>query len=233
MSFRSTIWYIFVSFVNFVPYNKFINIINMMIVRWEEITLSSQRIKEVALQLFCDRGYEGASLADIAELVGIKKSSIYNHYKNKDDLFLHIFEKSCHEELVHVRKTLSSDNLKSKEDFLNQFLHFSKNRITNNISAKFVFRFTMFPPYHFEDVLGEKITTFITQLHETIYIAVVESKLFHELSEEEQFALASHYTIFLQGTYVEQLTHAFAGDSKKIIPAWTSFSKMFTENVSV
>lgn len=195
--------------------------------------MSSQKIKEVALQLFCERGYEGASLADIAELVGIKKSSIYNHYKNKDDLFLHIFEKSCQEELAHVRKTLSSDLLHTKEDFLNQFLHSSKNRITNNISAKFVFRFTMFPPYHFIDELGAKIDQFMTQLHEIIYIAIAQSDLFTELTEEEKFALASHYIIFLQGTYVEQLTHSFAGDSKKIIPAWDSFGKMFIETAKV
>ena len=191
--------------------------------------MSSQKIKDVAIELFCERGYEGASLADIAELVGIKKSSIYNHYKNKDDLFLHIFEKSCQEEIMHVKKVLSKEKILSKDQFMNQFLSLSKNRIINDVGARFIFRFTMFPPYHFVDVLGDKITHFIEDLHQVIFDAIVESKLFSHLSPEELFEISSHYTILLQGTYVEGLTHSFGIPSSKIEPAWNDFGKIFTE----
>ena len=191
--------------------------------------LSFQKIKDVAIELFCERGYEGASLADIAELVGIKKSSIYNHYKNKDDLFLHIFEKSCQEELVHVKKVLSKGEISTKEQFMQQFLMLSKNRIINNVGARFIFRFTLFPPYHFVDVIGNKITQFMEDLHQVIFDAIEESKLFSHLSAVEIFELSSHYTILLQGTYVEGLTHSFGMPSLKIEPAWHHFGKIFTE----
>ena len=189
--------------------------------------MSFQKIKDVAIALFCERGYEGASLADIAELVGIKKSSIYNHYKNKDDLFLHIFEKSCQEEIVHVKNVLSKEKIATKEKFMKQFLTLSKNRIINNVGARFIFRFTMFPPHHFVDVLGIKITQFMEDLHQVIFNAIEESNLFSHLSTEEFFELASHYTILLQGTYVEGLTHSFGMPSSKIEPAWNHFGEIF------
>ncbi len=40
-----------------------------------------------SLELFSVNGYEGTSIRDIAKEVGIKESSIYKHYKNKQDIF--------------------------------------------------------------------------------------------------------------------------------------------------
>lgn len=49
--------------------------------------MKSNEIKEAALKFFTIHGYEGASLSLIAEEVGMKKQSIYAHFKGKDDLF--------------------------------------------------------------------------------------------------------------------------------------------------
>ena len=40
-----------------------------------------------ALTLFSSRGYDAVSVRDIARAVGIKESSLYNHFKNKQDIF--------------------------------------------------------------------------------------------------------------------------------------------------
>jgi AcrR family transcriptional regulator len=45
-----------------------------------------------ALNLFSVKGYDAVSLRDIASRVGIKESSLYNHFKNKQDLFDSIVE---------------------------------------------------------------------------------------------------------------------------------------------
>jgi TetR/AcrR family transcriptional repressor of nem operon len=44
------------------------------------------RIREMAHDLIAERGYFGFSYADIAEAVGIRKSSIHHHFPSKVDL---------------------------------------------------------------------------------------------------------------------------------------------------
>lgn len=48
---------------------------------------TKEKIARAALDMFSVRGYEAVSIRDIAGAVGIKESSIYNHYKNKQAIF--------------------------------------------------------------------------------------------------------------------------------------------------
>ena len=48
---------------------------------------TKQRILDEALTLFSERGYANVFVNDIAEKVGIKAPSLYNHYKNKQAIF--------------------------------------------------------------------------------------------------------------------------------------------------
>lgn len=48
---------------------------------------TKQVILEKALELFSVQGYEGVSVVDIADAVGIKAASLYKHYKGKQDIF--------------------------------------------------------------------------------------------------------------------------------------------------
>lgn len=51
-----------------------------------------ERILQEALSLFSVKGYDAVSLRDIASAVGIKESSLYNHFTNKQTLFDSIVE---------------------------------------------------------------------------------------------------------------------------------------------
>lgn len=53
-----------------------------------------ERLLEVAGQLFAERGYSGASLGEIANRLGIRKPSLYNHIASKDELFMELLERS-------------------------------------------------------------------------------------------------------------------------------------------
>jgi AcrR family transcriptional regulator len=41
-------------------------------------------ILQVALELFTERGFDGASIRDIADALGVTKSSLYYHFDNKE-----------------------------------------------------------------------------------------------------------------------------------------------------
>lgn len=45
------------------------------------------RTLQEALRLFSEKGYEAVSVRDIARAVGVKESSLYNHFKNKQDIY--------------------------------------------------------------------------------------------------------------------------------------------------
>ena len=52
-----------------------------------------EKILDAALDLFSVHGYEDTSVAEIAEAVGIKAPSLYNHYRSKQEIFAAILRK--------------------------------------------------------------------------------------------------------------------------------------------
>jgi AcrR family transcriptional regulator len=50
------------------------------------------RVRQAALELFGEKGYDGASMSELAERVGVAKPSLYNYYRSKDDLLLDLVE---------------------------------------------------------------------------------------------------------------------------------------------
>ena len=46
-----------------------------------------EKILEEALTLFSQKGYNGVSVREIAGAIGIKESSLYNHFANKQEIF--------------------------------------------------------------------------------------------------------------------------------------------------
>ena len=51
---------------------------------------TKERIRRAALDLFSVRGFEAASIRDICAVVGIKESTVYFHYKNKQAVYDHL-----------------------------------------------------------------------------------------------------------------------------------------------
>lgn len=49
-----------------------------------------ERLSVEAARLFADRGYHGTSVADLAQALGIRKSSVYAHIDLKEDLLAEI-----------------------------------------------------------------------------------------------------------------------------------------------
>lgn len=112
--------------------------------RSEDDSMTSQQIKEVSLKHFAQHGYEGASLAQIADDVGIKKQSIYTHFKGKDELFLQLCSDACENELRFVMNFIESNSARPLKEFLFDFLLKYIDRYEKCDSAKFWIRTAFF-----------------------------------------------------------------------------------------
>ena len=77
---------------------------------------TKDRIAQEALYLFSEKGYTATSVRDIADAVGIKDSSLYNHYKSKQEIFDYVikkYEKSFQEKFFSFYKKdeVSADSI--------------------------------------------------------------------------------------------------------------------------
>ena len=50
------------------------------------------RLRELALQLFAEQGYEKTSLREIAERLGVTKAALYYYFKSKEDIVRSLVE---------------------------------------------------------------------------------------------------------------------------------------------
>ncbi|WP_308860307.1 TetR/AcrR family transcriptional regulator [Paenibacillus radicibacter] len=56
--------------------------------------MTKNKLKEVAMRLFGEKGYDGTALSEIAKEVGVKTPAIYAFYASKEDLFMTAFREA-------------------------------------------------------------------------------------------------------------------------------------------
>ncbi|MBL7112703.1 MAG: TetR/AcrR family transcriptional regulator [Bacteroidales bacterium] len=57
-----------------------------------DIVPTRERILNISIAQFAKYGYNGTSMQQIADMAGIRKSSIYNYFKSKDQILKEIYE---------------------------------------------------------------------------------------------------------------------------------------------
>mgnify|MGYP001950757092 CR=1 FL=1 len=54
---------------------------------------TAEKVLDAAENLFAEKGYDATSLGDVADRVGIRSPSLYNHFRNKDALYTAVLER--------------------------------------------------------------------------------------------------------------------------------------------
>jgi AcrR family transcriptional regulator len=77
-----------------------------------------------AIKLFCDKGIQQTSIAEIAQSAGVAKGTIYLYFKNKEEIVFTIWDilTQQHEEIFNKR---INPNMSSKEKIL-EYYNFSE-----------------------------------------------------------------------------------------------------------
>lgn len=80
---------------------------------------TKQKIYENTIELFALNGYHNLGMRDLAKSVGIRASSIYNHYKSKEDILIEIAHELMTELSTYVYPLYKRMDLAPREFFLN------------------------------------------------------------------------------------------------------------------
>jgi AcrR family transcriptional regulator len=68
-----------------------------------------ERIAEVAMEVFADKGYEGTSIGEIARAADITRPVVYDHFRDKKELYLWLLERERNRAVEHVTARLKAD----------------------------------------------------------------------------------------------------------------------------
>ncbi len=76
-------------------------------------------IINAAIQIFAEKGFYNAKVADVARKAGVADGTIYLYFKNKDDILISLFETKM-EEILNRFKTI----VNTKESAIEKIFHF-------------------------------------------------------------------------------------------------------------
>lgn len=118
---------------------------------------TKERIFDVSIDLFSKYGYDGVSIRQIAKEVGIKESSIYNHYQSKESILESILSYYINEMLKEEAPVMQpNDNLDMDFD---QFYKEGSARFISKLSEDRMMKITRI--FLVESYHNEKIKNFV------------------------------------------------------------------------
>lgn len=82
------------------------------------MSINRTNILESAAQVFSQKGYNGASMADIAEAVGLQKASLYHHFESKQEILAELLDQAL--ALITERMAVVAESETAPDEKLNQ-----------------------------------------------------------------------------------------------------------------
>jgi TetR/AcrR family transcriptional regulator, fatty acid metabolism regulator protein len=94
-------------------------------------------ILRAAIDVFAERGYFNAQVADVARAAGVAAGTVYLYFRSKDDLLISIFERGMRDALAEARAAVAG--LDDPRERLRQFarLHLARLGRDRNLAVVF------------------------------------------------------------------------------------------------
>lgn len=183
--------------------------------------MTVQKIKEAALRLFAQNGYEATPLSEIAKAVGIKTPSLYAHFKSKEELFLVIFDDVLQAHLNHSAALESVVAGKSVHDKLFTILQDAcQTYLLSEEHITFLKRAMLFPPGSLEQELRNRFAGSETELSRVLASIFEEGIAAGIIRREKTEDLVSSYLCLLDGSFVQQFYYSRSDFESRIRSVW-------------
>jgi len=186
--------------------------------------MTADKIKAAALPLFARGGYEGTSLSDIAREVGIKKPSIYAHFKSKEDLFLAVFADVMWDQIRHSERLAREIKDYPVEKKLFAILKDSCAYYLQDEERTAFFKRTMlFPPDFLEEKLREKFLASEEAQSAILRAIFAEGMKQGIIRQEEMDHLLASYYCLMDGLFVQAFYYGRENFAARLESVWKTF----------
>ncbi|MBQ3473282.1 MAG: GNAT family N-acetyltransferase [Methanobrevibacter sp.] len=158
---------------------------------------TKEKIFDVSIDLFSQYGYDGVSIRQIAKEVGIKESSIYNHYQSKESILESILTYYINEMIKEEAPVMQSrENLDMDFD---QFYKEGSDRFISKLSEEKMMKITrifLVESYHNEKIknfVKEAIIGYAIKGWEELFDLMKEKKFIKRDADIKQLAESFYY----------------------------------------
>lgn len=191
---------------------------------------TAERLKQAALTIFTEYGYEGTSMSDIAKAVQIKTPSIYAHFTSKEQLFLELCADVMAEEGVKFEALIGQsqgkpviERLREVYDFFTDFPHLT-------VGQWFLKRMMMVPPKHLQQQFRIDFLAHEQRVDAVVGALLVEGQQSGIFPKQEVEHMIAVFYTFLDGLLVaNQIYEQSVFVSRKQV-VWEMLMKSWTTN---
>lgn len=190
--------------------------------------MTAQRIKQVALVHFAAHGYEGTSLSKIAEDVGIKKPSIYAHFKSKEDLFMQILQDAYTLELDMCNTFFQEHQGQPVAWQLKTYLYNYLSHYQQQDEFRFMLRMTFYPPAPVEAAVLKQVYHFLDNLEHHLVPIIGQALRNGEIAAIHPEQAATAFMCILDGLFAELLYGGEDRFKRKLEASWLLYWRGLT-----
>ncbi|MCA0971875.1 TetR/AcrR family transcriptional regulator [Halobacillus litoralis] len=185
--------------------------------------MKRQQIIDESLHLFANHGYENTSLAMIADNVGIKKPSLYNHFKNKEAIFMAVLDDVAKREVEVLKHEVTTYEGNDIEHQLTTLYKKYLAHMSSSTEGLFFKRVTFFPPDNFEGEIKRVfllVEEYLTSVLEPIIERGKREDVLRDLPTD---TMTSAFYTLIDGLFLEENFYPEELFEKRKEASWSIF----------
>lgn len=190
--------------------------------------MTANRIREAALAMFAEAGYDGVTLAEIAKAVGIKTPSIYAHFASKERLFLALFEEAARKETDRFAAFLEARAGGSCEAAMFAAFGYCTDEDRSTGGQAFLKRTMLMPPRHLKARLQEQFMRYEAAVTEQLARMLETGMASGELPRSGTAEAVAVFYALVDGLLVESQLYSTEVYRERQRVAWAAFWKVLS-----
>ncbi|MDH5859157.1 TetR/AcrR family transcriptional regulator [Lampropedia aestuarii] len=184
-----------------------------------------ERVCEAAVAHFAVAGYDGASLNEIALMVGIKKASLYSHVASKDALYLQVLHDAAEQEMAFaanaLQKTAKPRGASALAGPGASFIYSIAKRYEDSVHLRFLLRAAFLPPVALKADVGKVYDGFLHAVEQGFKVQLRQAA--PEATTAQMNLFATAYVGVVDSLYVELVYVDKARMTKRAKALWQVF----------